>query len=116
MADEPKRPTVVVPAFCERHRRDLVVRRLKLTPTDAWREHESTGQLLMLKGLLAHDHVLHARSEGTTENLTMVLAEIGCLACWRPRMYQRVYRVLLKGLNHAKAIISGDVADPEFPL
>jgi hypothetical protein len=118
MADDLKQhgpnPLVRMPDLCYRHQYDLVRRRLHLEETDPWRAAIIEAQMLLLQAALVHPSV-QARSEGNPLNLSIVLAEIGCLACFLPQDY-RTAVVLIKDPN----VKTGDLIyrrakDPRWP-
>jgi hypothetical protein len=110
------KPTTMLPLMCEKHRRDLLVNRLKLGPTSSWLAHELTAQILLFQWL-AGDKRIWARANGNAENLSLVLAEIGCMACWDRAAYGRVYRLLQKvGLTIAAKIAQGKLVHDDWPI
>jgi hypothetical protein len=95
MSDEKEQEPIVVPLMCKRHQHDLVVRRLKLAPDDAWQGAYLTAQLLLFQWATGDKRIM-ARTAGETDSLSLVLNEIGCLACWDHDAYGRVYRLMRK--------------------
>lgn len=110
----PERPQVVVPELCKKHQRDLIVRRLKVPESGPWQGTLAAAQLLLFNRAAADPRIV-ARAEQSTENLTLVLAEVGCLACYLPEWYRRSITVLRRGLGHAIAVAYGKDEDPEWP-
>lgn len=106
-------PQVMLPPICDRHDHDLIVRQLKLRPSDPWRVYHVVAQLLLFNRVVAEDGIAK-RAEGDASNLTLVLAELGCLACARPALYRRVVLVCRKGLEHAAAVSRGERTDPDL--
>jgi hypothetical protein len=112
MADD--KPTVVVPITCERHRYDFLVRRMHIGPNDPRIAAEVTLSLLLFR-LTVSDPRIVARADGDSYNLSLVLAELGCMACWSQEYYRRAYRCCQKGIEHAAAVARGDKAEQGFP-
>lgn len=108
-------PQVVVPQMCERHRYDFLARRMKLGPDDMRLAIEVTVQLLLFRIVVADDRIV-ARTRGHAEDISLVLGEIGCMACWDWRAYRLAYRCCQKGLEHAALVANGKLADEGFPL
>jgi hypothetical protein len=112
MADD--KPTVVVPVTCERHRYDFLVRRMHIGPEDPRLAAEVTLQLLLFRLTVADPRIV-ARAGGDSYNLSLVLAELGCMACWSQAYYRLAYRCCQKGIEHAAAVARGEVAERGFP-
>lgn len=110
-----EQPQVVIPQMCERHRYDFLARRMKLGPDDLRLAIEVTVQLLLFRIVAADSRIL-ARSEGDANNLSLVLGELGCMACFDPKAYRLAYRCCQKGLEHAALVANGKIADEGFPL
>lgn len=109
------RPQVAIPKLCDFHLRDAVHFRLKLKEWEPWRANLIVLNILLFQAI-SGDERIWKRAEGKTENLGLVLGEIGCLACWSHLAYRRVIRVLKKGLDHAAAVSKGEIIDdPDFP-
>jgi hypothetical protein len=112
--DEPQ-PQVMVQRFCTKHERD-VVRRLKLQPTDPWQATMTVVQILLFTWTTA-DPGFHRRTAGDAANMSLVLAEIGCLACYQHDGYVRAIGLIReRGLSHAAAVSRHDAADELWPI
>lgn len=118
MSDEQVR--VEAPVTCERHRYDFLVTRLHLGPDDPRLVQEVTLQILLFRQL-AGDPRTTARCTQTagkaeSKDLSLVLAELGCMACYEPRYYRRACAVIQKGFPHASLVARGLAADlAHFP-
>lgn len=85
-------------------------------PETTWRATDFVAKLLLFQGTTA-DERFQARIGGDFKaNANVVLAEIGCLACFSPELYERVCRVMAKGLSHAAAVTQGKIADEGFDM
>ena len=107
-------PAVHIQNLCPRHRHDLIVRRLRIKPNEPWLVVEVTAQILLFQRAAASPKI-HARTEGDAENLSLVLAELGCLACWDRDGYNRAVLLLRKGVDHAAAVARMEREDPIWP-
>lgn len=114
MADELPESAVRVPAMCYKHRNDLIVHQLQIREDGPWMAIESIAGIALFQAVAADGRVWK-RAGGKQENLSLVLAEIGCPACWIPDEYQRVVRLLKKGISHASAVLQRRVKDPDWP-
>lgn len=112
-APAPAQP-IQIPTLCERHRHDLIVRRLKIREDEPWLATEVTAQLLLF-GRAAADPRITAIAQGTTEGLRIAIGGIRCLACFDPEGYRRAVRLLRKGLPHAAKVARGEARDPDWP-
>jgi predicted TIM-barrel fold metal-dependent hydrolase len=110
-----EKPQVVIPQMCERHRYDFLARRMKIGPDDPRLAIEVTVQLLLFR-IVAADPRIVARAAGEADNLSLVLGELGCMACWDQKAYRLAYRCCQKGLEHAALVANGKLADEGFPL
>jgi hypothetical protein len=108
-------PQVVVPVTCERHRYDFLARRMKIGTDQPRLAIEVTLQLLLFRIVVADPRVT-GRTEGKADNLSLVLGEIGCMACFDRQAYRLAYRCCQKGLEHAALVANGKLADEGFPL
>lgn len=106
---------VMIPDLCYVHTYDLVRTQLKLSPDDPWRVYVACSQVLLFQGASADARVWD-RAGGSVENLSLVLAEIGCLACWDVSLYLRVVKLAKKGLEHMSAVSQGKIADEGFDM
>jgi hypothetical protein len=99
--------SVMVPDLCDRHLHELVVRRLKLAPSDGWRAKVIIAQILLFQWT-ATDPRFWRRCGKTVEErdrqaMNIVLAEIGCLACYSPRGFSTIWRMIRDDLDGAVA-------------
>jgi hypothetical protein len=115
-----EQPQIVVPVTCEKHRYDLLVTRLHLGPNDPRLVQEVTLQILLFRQLAADPRIAArcTQTDGKAEakDLSLVLGELGCMACYEPRYYRRACAVIEKGFPHASLVARGFAADlPHFP-
>lgn len=117
MTTEEKKPEVVVNRFCERHESDILHHRLKVPESGPWVATLVTMQLLMLNWLMT-DKRIYARSEnGRVEDLTLVLAEVGCMACYDNDGYNRALSLFrVGGLDYAARVAQGKASDRRWPI
>lgn len=112
---DPKNPLVVLPELCFRCQR-RIVKRCHLNPWDPWRAHIVVAQLLLFTWVASEDGI-HTRSEGDSNNLSLILAELGCLGCARrPLFGDAILPLLAKGLSHAADVQKGKVRDELYPV
>lgn len=72
-------PRVEVPPLCSKHQR-RVVTRLAVGPEGPWRAALLVTNMLLFQRA-SQDIMVHKRAGNRVEELSLVLAEIGCLAC-----------------------------------
>ncbi len=107
-------PTVQVQQICGFHQSQLIHGVLNYRRSDPWQAAIITCNLLLTR-LQLHDPRVIARTAGRTEDLSLVLAELGAPCCAiRLGQWKRIKKVMAKGLNHAAAVAQGRVADPMF--
>ena len=110
MSDE--RPAVMLQPICNRHGAALM-HALKLRESDPWLAHYVTAQILLF-GMATADARIHKRAPELGD-MSVVLAEIGCLACFLPGSMARVIRIFGRGgLDHAAKVAQGKATDPEY--
>jgi hypothetical protein len=100
---------VMVPKFCEYHQHDLVVRRLKLSESDAWMVSMLTVQILCFTWATADPRINARLPKESSEpsDLSLILAEVGCLACFDGEGYDRAAMLVRRGLPHAVDVAHG---------
>lgn len=112
----PPDDAVMIPDLCERHLSDLVRRRLRMHDHEPWRAAVVVAQLLLFTWTTGDRRFL-ARTEERTENFSLVLAEIGCLACFDRAAYGRVCRLMRKlGVDGAARVAQQKASDPDWPI
>lgn len=111
----------MIPELCQQHRRDLVVR-LDIPETGPWLATMVTGQILLFQTAARSDVIWQRCSKvaGTDQrdanDLSLVLAEIGCLACYRPDWFDMVIRLIdTEGLHFAAQVAQAKKSHPDFP-
>lgn len=104
---------VEVPVMCERHRYDLLVDRLKIPPHGPWMVAEVTMQIMLFQAATA-DERIQARTGGDPHSLSLVLNELGCLACWERKWYKRALLIIEKGVSYAAKVAQGKFYDPDW--
>jgi hypothetical protein len=115
-----EQPQIAVPVTCEKHRYDFLVTRLHLGPDDPRLVQEVTLQILLFRQLAADPRIAarctQTAGKAEAKDLSLVLAELGCMACYEPRYYRRACAVIQKGFPHASLVARGLAADlPHFP-
>lgn len=114
-ADESeKRPLVEIPQVCREHQRKMC-ERLRIGPDDPWLASLVTLQLLLFRAAM-HDEGITKRVGGDTESISLVLAELGCLACARHDDFRRALIVMRKGGMYAAQVARGEVYDADFGI
>jgi hypothetical protein len=98
------RPRVEI--LCRRHEHELIVHDLEIPESGPWKPAMLYAQMLLFSKVAGDPRVV-ARIDGDDHNLSLVLAEIGCMACFAPDVYERAVRVLRKGLSHAARVVVG---------
>lgn len=111
--------TIVTQALCKRHATSVRLR-LHLTEVGPWRDACVLTGVLLFRRVSARRQ-FQARCGGTpdehaVETINLVLAEIGCLACWDSSAFTAAIACLRKGASYVSDIIHGRLADPDFPL
>lgn len=102
-----------LPILCRGHAHELVVHRLEIPETGPWVLAMVVMELLLFQWA-AKDPAIWKRADGNVADLTLVFAEIGCLACRYPDGFDAAVRVLLKGIDHAVAVSQARVSDPDW--
>lgn len=111
----PTEPQVVIPRMCPRHERD-VTRRLRLTQNDPWMATLTVVQILLFTWTTA-DVRFHRRTEGDLKNMSLILAEMGCMACVHGDGFTKAIGLIRdRGLGHAAAVSQNEVADELWPI
>jgi hypothetical protein len=114
MRSEPSdQPQIVVPQFCRFHQHELIVRELRIPESGPWMSSTVIAQILMFQAAAASERVAK-RTENDANALSLVLNELGCLACAFPRAWRRAIRVMLKGFHHAAQVSKREVQDPDW--
>lgn len=109
------RSTIHIQRLCARHEHELVVHRLQIPEDGPWLVAVVTAQILLFQWASADD-AIWKRAERDAANLTLVLAEIGCLACRYVPGFDAAVRVLQKGIDHAAMVAQGKASDPEWTV
>lgn len=109
---EDDKPAILVETLCDKHRRDLLVRRLKVPESGPWMATELTVQLLLVGRIMGMPSIVK-RAEGDGRNLPLIIAEIGCLACFDRRGYTMAAELIRdRGLDVAAKVAQREVTDP----
>lgn len=115
-------PNAIVPAqLCQWHQHDLIVHKLRIPQSGPWASNMIIANAMLFSLTTLEDNfnfrVARFGADGYTAAMNGVLAEIGCLACYRDRNYNRVVRILRRGgLEYAAKLMKGEAKDPDFPL
>lgn len=81
-----------IPELCKMHQAK-VVHGLGLKPEDSWQMTLMAVQLAAFRATTFDERFLK-RTEGKAENFSVVLGELGCLACWQPEAYRQAMAIL----------------------
>ena len=111
---EPTRPRIYIKNICKKHQEILLINKLHLTAKDPYMATQFIAELLLFQGSLMGDSRVHKRTGGDMGQMNLVLAEIGCLACFDRDLFKRVVGVMRKGLTHAAQVSQGKANDREF--
>lgn len=108
-------PVIQIPALCANHQHELVVHRLQIPESGPWVLAMIIMDVLLFQWA-TKDPGIWKRADGEVADLTLVLAEIGCLACRYPDGFGAAVRVLQKGIDHAAAVSQARATDPDWPV
>ena len=109
-----EQPTIVVPSLCNDHRHKMLVHDLQIPPTGPWQVAELTATILLFQAA-AQDERISRRAENEASNLSLILAEVGCLACFEPKWYDLMVALLKKGVSRAAKVAQFKERDPDWP-
>lgn len=113
-AEKEPNPVVELPQICREHQRKMVTR-LNLGPDDPWLANLVTLQILLFRATM-YDDGITKRVGGDATAISLVLAELGCLACARHDGFLRAITVMRKGGAYAAQVARGEVYDPDFGI
>lgn len=117
MTDELPAGTIVPPSFCEWHKSDLIRMRLKIPDTGPWMVALITAQILMFTWSTTEKSVNdRLGSDGEPADLTLILNEIGCLACAFGDGFDRATILIRGDISHAAKVAQGRAKDPVWPI
>lgn len=74
---------VMAPDLCAAHQHDALVHRLHITEAGPW-QITLVGLSILLSQAAFQDRRVQRRTAGQLEDFSLILAEIGCLACFMP--------------------------------
>jgi len=120
-AEKAEAQPIMVPSLCDRHLHELVIRRLKMPESGPWRSRVVIAQILLFQWT-ATDPRFWKRCGKTQDErdvaaMNIVVAEIGCLACWSPRGFRVIWNMMRDDLDAAVAASKrGNWALPYFPV
>jgi hypothetical protein len=108
VGDAIPKDAIHVPALCQKHN-SAVVSRLRIPESGPWQAAIAINQVFLFQAATENPIVWQRcgqTDEGReTKDLSLVLAEIGCLACFLPEKFERVIGLIKrKGLNEAARI------------
>lgn len=112
---------IVVPQMCEQHQAALVAK-LRFTPTDPWQMAIMVAQIMLFQNASNKEWVWQRCSllpDGKRDgkDLSLVLAEIGCLACLDTDAFRRLSNIMLKrGVRYAAQLSRGEIEDAYWGL
>lgn len=110
----------VIPTLCERHRAELV-HGLAIPESGPWQTAIIVASILLFQASTADDRVwqrctLLENGDRDANDLSLVLAEIGCLACFKPESFGQLLGIMQKhGITYAAELSRGTRVDPEWP-
>jgi hypothetical protein len=107
--------TVVSPPLCQWHQHDLVVHRLKIPESGPWVVAFVTMQILLFTWVTS-DVRVYRRTRGELADMSLVLAELGCLACYDGEGYDRATILLRRDASLAAKVAQGKATDPDWPI
>lgn len=107
------KPVIHVADLCRYHAHELVVHRLQIPESGPWALAMIVMEILLFQWA-TKDPAIWKRADGNVADLTLVFAEIGCLACRYPDGFEAAVRVQLKGIDHAVAVSRGQASDPDW--
>lgn len=84
-------PRITVPDMCQMHQR-LLLDQIGIGPDGPWRSHIIVAQIALFQGTTAHPDT-YARIGGVVERI----AELGCLACFRPDTFGSIVQAFQQG-------------------
>lgn len=105
-------PPIMMPKQCHRHNVEAIGA-LGIPETGPWRAGLVVTGLLMFQWATTEKSVWD-RADGKSENLSLVLAELGCLACAFPDGWKALIKVLIRGLTHAAHVSQGKLKNPDW--
>lgn len=113
-------PAVMVPSLCAPHMHELVVQRLRIPESGPWQTRMVIAQMLLFQWTATDPRFWQrcgrTKDERDVAAMNLVLAEIGCLACWSSRGFQTIWQMMRDDLEGAIAASKrGDWAMPFFP-
>ena len=85
------RPTIVVPDMCQKHQW-LLLQQVGIGPEGPWRSAVIAAQIVLFQGTTAHQDTF-AKIGGDV----LRIAELGCLACYRPDTFGQVVEAFRDG-------------------
>ena len=111
---------IVLPSLCEAHQA-LILHNLRMGPTEPWKAALVVANLMLFQITSAGDVMWQRakREDGetpTSADVSLVLAEMGCLACFSHKNLERVLTIFRKhGLQGAAKISQGQLESPHWP-
>jgi hypothetical protein len=111
---------IVIPDMCNLHQ-STIVHGLRLRQRDPWKVAIVIANMMLFQAASAGDVIWKRAanadgSEPSPKDVSLVLAEIGCLGCLDNRNFQRVFTILRKyGLSDAAKISRGELDSPFWP-
>lgn len=110
-------PRVVIPQLCLTCQYRALVRELHVPETGPWQVTLVALQVLLFQAAMVDERTTK-RGGAELEDYTLVFAEIGCLACWMPAIFDKAIAVAKKdgGYLHAFAVAYGRAEDADWPI
>jgi len=114
-ANDLPKDAIRVPQLCSRCLHELVVVELEIKESSPWKAAIVVANILLFQQA-SNEPSIWRRAEQQVENLSLILAEIGCLGCAFDRKpWERVVRIMKRGISHASKVSRGEIADPDHP-
>lgn len=82
---------ITVPNMCQMHQR-LLLDQIGIGPDGPWRSHIIAAQIALFQGTTAHPDT-YARIDSDV----LRIAELGCLACYRPDTFGEIVQAFQQG-------------------
>lgn len=103
-----EQPKICVPDMCQKHQR-LLLDQIGIGPDGPWRSHIIVAQIVLFQGATAHSDT-YERIGGNV----LRIAELGCLACYRPDTFGEIVQAFQQGgIAAVKALGEGYVEPAE---
>lgn len=107
---------ISVPPLCDPHQSNLIRWRLRMTESDPWQMAVLTCSMLVWRRAI-NTPTVWKRAGGEADALSVVLAEIGCLACYDWQAYEDAVDVIRShGWRFGFDVVMGREVHSLFPI